>query len=408
MTDLHGTLRSDLVLPDTMQALVYDRRVDPWEQSRGLRKLEVPRPRLDPAHDPRDASAVLIRVLYAGFCGSDRGIWFRKSFRGMIHDSLDAEGQDRRITGHELLGEIVEVGGRAASKYGYAIGDIVSTESHIICGTCHQCQVGDTHVCAEDKIIGISLDGCFAEYIKLPAKALWRTDLTRIRPEVAAVQEPFGNAVHACTKVDLRGKSVAIFGTGTIGLFAVLVARGLGAGRIVGIEPDAANAERARRLGCDEVIVPDVTGADPIRHDPTVARRVREATNGLGADVSLEMAGFNSSLNNAIASTRRGGDVILFGVRDGAMTIEDYGRLVMNGQALHAVVGRRIFETWTITRSLLEDHSNGIQDAVWDVILNQGRQTLVDIRDWEKERFEATISCWPKAVLRFGGEPILG
>ncbi len=79
------------------------------------------------------------------------------------------------------------------------------------------------------------MDGCFADYLKLPAKALWRTDLERIRPEVAAVQEPFGNAVHACTKVDLRGKSVAIFGTGTIGLFAVLIARGLGAGRIVGI-----------------------------------------------------------------------------------------------------------------------------------------------------------------------------
>ncbi|MCO4771443.1 MAG: alcohol dehydrogenase catalytic domain-containing protein, partial [Deltaproteobacteria bacterium] len=382
-----GTLTADIDLPDTMSALVFDRGVDPWESSRGLRKLVMPRPRLDERKDPRDASAVIIRVLYSGFCGSDRGIWFRKAFRSMIEGSLDEEGSDQRITGHEMLGEIVEVGRRANLKYGYSPGEVVSTESHIVCGTCTQCRVGDTHVCAEDKIIGISLDGCFAEYIKLPAKALWRTDLSRIRPEVAAVQEPFGNAVHACTKVDLRGKSVAIYGTGTIGLFAVLVARGLGAGRIVGIEPNAANAERARRLGCDEVIVPDLAGADPVMHDPAVVAAVRKATFGDGADVSMEMAGFNSSLNNAIAGTRRGGDIILFGVRDGPMTIENYGRVIMNGLAMHAVVGRRIFETWTITRSLLEDHSNGIQDAIWQVSLNEGRETLVDIREWDKSAF---------------------
>ena len=403
----HGIISGPIELPDTMQALVYDRALDPWEESKGLRKLEVPRPRLDPAADPRDASAVLIRVLYSGFCGSERGIWFRKAFRSMIYDSLDEDQSERRIVGHELLGEIVQVGARASLKYGYSPGEIVSTESHIICGTCTQCRVGDTHVCVEDKIIGISREGCFAEFIKLPAKALWRTDLNRIRPEVAAVQEPFGNAVHACTKVDLRGKSVAVYGTGTIGLFAVLVARGLGAGRIVGIEPNPANAERARRLGCDEVIVPDLSGADPVAHDPAVVAAVRRATCGDGADVSLEMAGFNSSLNNAIAGSRRGGDIILFGVRDGPMTIENYGRVIMNGLALHAVVGRRIFETWTITRSLLEDRNNGIQDAIWEVILNEGRDTLVDIRDWEHSAFEQTISCWPKAVLRFGGTPIL-
>ena len=403
----NSTIKGDLVLPDTMSALVYDRSVEPWETSRGLQRLEVARPRLDRTEDPRDSSRVIIRVLYAGFCGSDRGIWFRKAFRDMIEGSLDQEQRDRRITGHEMLGEIVEVGHRAASKYGFHPGDIVSTESHIICGTCYQCRVGDTHVCAEDKIIGISLDGCFAEYIKLPAKALWRTDLTRIRPEVAAVQEPFGNAVHACTKTDLRGKSVAIYGTGTIGLFAVLVARGLGAGRIIGIEPNPANAERARRLGADEVIIPDLSDADPVAHDPSVSKQVIAATDGHGADVSLEMAGFNSSLNNAVQGTRRGGEIILFGIRDGQMIIEDYGRVIMNGLSMNAVVGRRIFETWKITQSLLEDRNNGIQDSIWDVILNRGEDTIVPLESWEFGAFERTISEWPKAVVKFGGSPAL-
>lgn len=397
--------RDPFVPPDTMTALLYDRSTGGWEGTRGLTKETVPTPRLDPAVDPRDDSAVIIRTLYAGFCGSDRGIWFRKAFKDMIHGSLDDEKQDRRVTGHEMLGEIIQVGRKAAIKYGYEPGDVVSTESHIICGTCYQCRKGDTHVCAEDKIIGISMDGCFAEYLKLPAKSLWPTDLSRIRPEVAAVQEPFGNAVHACTKVDLRGRSVAIFGTGTIGLFAVLIARGLGAGTIVGIDPNPKHAALARRLGADVVIEPAISD-DPISADAETARRVREATGGVGVDVALEMSGFNSALNTAISAVRRGGDVILFGIRDGDMVLRDYSRLVMNGVALHSVVGRRIFATWNITKSLLEDRNNGIQDAIWEIILNRGEGTLVDLADWDAGAFERTISEHTKPVLRIGGEPL--
>jgi len=389
-----------------MSALVYDRTEGAWEETRGLTKTTVPTPELVGGVGADEAS-VIIRPLYAGFCGSDRGIWFRKAFKDMICGSLDTEVGTRRVIGHEMLGEIVASGRRAQRKYGYFPGDIVTTESHIICGACYQCRVGDTHVCAEDKIIGISLDGCFAEFIKLPAKSLWRTDLTKIRPEVAAVQEPFGNAVHACTKVDLRGKTVAIFGTGTIGLFAVLVARGLGAGRIVGIDPNPRHAAMARALGADDVLQPDLSGADPISSDPAVTEWVRKATGGSGADVTLEMSGFNSALNNAIGSTRRGGDVILFGIRDGQMVIDDYSKLVMNGIALHSVVGRQIFETWTITRSLLEDRSNRIADLIWEVILNRGEGTVVDFADWEKSTFEQSISDHPKMVIRIGGDPVL-
>ncbi|MEE2827905.1 MAG: zinc-binding dehydrogenase [Myxococcota bacterium] len=400
------TTMRGMAIGESMTALVYDRSKDPWDESRGLRKVTVPTPRLKTG-DGRDEGSVVIRTLYAGFCGSDRGIWFRQAFKDMICGSLDTEGSDVRITGHEMLGEIVAAGRRAQIKYGYKPGQIVSTESHIICGACYQCRVGDTHVCAEDKIIGISLDGCFAEYLKLPAKSLWATDLSKIRPEVAAIQEPFGNAVHACTKVDLRGKSVVIFGTGTIGLFAVLVARGLGAGRIIGVDPNPKHAEMARLLGADDVLQPDLTGSDPIAADPRVVSWIKKATNGVGADVTLEMSGYNSALNNAIESTRRGGDVILFGIRDGQMVLDQFSKLVMNGVALHSVVGRQIFETWVVTRSLLEDKSTRIQELIWEVILDQGRGTLVDLKDWKKESFEKSISEHPKVVIRIGGEPVL-
>ncbi|MDP6931670.1 MAG: zinc-binding dehydrogenase, partial [Myxococcota bacterium] len=288
--------------------------------------------------------------------------------------------------------------------YGYAPGDTVSTESHIICGACEQCRRGESHVCAREQIIGITLDGCFAEYLKLPAKSLWPTNLSRIRPEVAAVQEPFGNAVHACQVTDLRGKTVAILGCGTIGLFAILIARAMSASRIIGVEIDPHHVELAKRLGCDEVLVPQAPPEDrPHASDPQLREAILDLTNGVGVDVSLEMAGFNSSLNNALKVVRRGGHVVLFGVKNGDSIIEDSHRVVMDGLQLHGVVGRRIFGTWEITRNLLENTSNGIQDRIYDIILNGGQDTLVDIESWDRDSFEERIRRHPKVVLRFAG-----
>jgi threonine 3-dehydrogenase len=390
-------------MDDKMWALSFDRSREAWASSTGLVKERVPRPvLLEP--DGADRSSVIVKVKFAGFCGSDRGIWWRKAFGDMILGSLDKEGKDKRIVGHELLGEVVSMGSRVGPKYGYKPGDIVSTESHIVCGTCYQCRLGDSHVCARDKIIGISMDGCFAEYVKLPAKALWPTNLDLIRPEVAAVQEPFGNAVHACQVTELRGKTVAIIGCGTIGLFAILIARGMGASRIIGIEPDPHHAMMARKLGCDAVLTPAMPPEDaPYRSDPALREAVLELTDGIGVDVAMEMAGFNSALNNAIKLTRRGGDVVLFGVKNGNAVIEDAHRIIMDGISMHGVVGRQIFSTWEMTRNLLENQGNGIQQAIWDVILDGGKQTMVDIDDWEPARFEERIRRHPKVVIRFSG-----
>ena len=388
--------------PD-MLALTFDKKRESWEGSTGLVRERIPVPTLGEPNGA-DRSHVIIRVKYAGFCGSDRGIWWRKAFGDMILGSLEEEAKDKRVVGHELLGEVVEIGTRVHGKYGYEVGDVVSTESHIVCGVCYQCRVGDTHVCERDKIIGISMDGCFAEYVKLPAKALWPTDLGRIRPEVAAVQEPFGNAVHACQATELRGKTVAIIGCGTIGLFAILIARGMGASRIIGIEADPKHAAMARKLGCDEVLAPAMPPKDrPWASDPELIDKVRELTDGAGVDVAMEMAGFNSALNNAIKITRRGGHVVLFGVKNGDAHLEDAHRIVMNGLQLHGVVGRQIFRTWEITKSLLENQSNGIQDKIWKIILGEGNETVVDIRDWERDSFEQMISTNPKVIIKFAG-----
>lgn len=385
----------------TMEALVYDRTRGGWRETRGLWKQTVEAPVLDEAADYLDAYRALVRPRYAGFCGSDRGIWFRRAFGEMIEQSLEREGRDQRIIGHELFGEVVAVGSHAQRELGLKPGDTVSTESHIICGSCYQCRIGDTHVCEDNLIIGISTQGCFAELIKLPARMLWPTDTRKIRPEVAALQEPFGNAVHACTKVNLRGKRVAIIGCGTIGLFAVAVARALGARQVIGVEPMPSHIEMAQKLGAEHVLVPANTAGNVYEHDPDLARRIRALTEGVGVDVALEMSGQNASVNNAIASVRRGGDVILFGLKAGDAVIEDLDRVIVDGISLHSVVGRRIWETWHITRNLLESRDPNIHDLIYQVILKRGEGTIVDFARFDRDEFEARIQENPKVLLRF-------
>jgi len=382
---------------DSMWALVVDR--DAWDETRGFRKTRVARPHLDERHAPQDAQSVIVQVLYTGVCGTDRGIYERKNLRDTILRSLDQEGKKERVVGHELVGTIAELGSEVEPLYGYTKGQIVSTESHVFCGRCYQCRLGQTYICSDDRIIGVSRDGCFAEYIKLPAKVLWPTDTSKIALEVAAVQEPFGNAVHACTRVDFRGKTVGIFGTGTIGLFATMIAKPLGAARVIGIEPMPERRELALRAGAD-LVIPARVSNDP-GADPELVETLRQHTNGIGLDVALEMSGFNASVNNAIQATRRGGEVVLFGLHSGDFIIERFERVIMNGLSLTSVAGREIFRTWTFTQRLLEDRSNGIQDKILDIVLHGGRDTILEIDDFEAERFERMMREYPKILVRF-------
>lgn len=382
-----------------MQGLVFDTNLDQWETSKGFRKQNLPEPKL---HEPEDSEFVIVKVAFAGVCGSDRGMWFRNSFKDMLMDSLNKESKTARIVGHECFGEIVAAGSAVETKYGFKIGDTVSAESHVTCGRCFQCRSGELNVCVEEKILGISTDGVFAQYVKLPAKVLWLTDAVQIRPEIAAMQDPFGNAVHACTKVDLRGKKVAIFGCGPIGLFAVLVARALGASQIIGVEPNENHRELAKALGADLVL--PITKEDkthPWEYDKELIRAVLEHTNSIGVDVALEMAGFNSSVNNAVASVRRGGDVILFGIKSGDFMLSAFDRMIVRGVTLHSVIGRQIFKTWYVTKSLLEDKANGIQDKIWKLLLKEGTQGIIPFESYDPIHFEKELISHPKIILKF-------
>lgn len=394
-----------------MQGLIIDTATTPWERSRGFTKTTLAMPTLDESTNPSDATSVIVKVNYAGVCGSDRGLWHRTAFRDLLHDSLARERKTQRIVGHEFVGEIVAAGSAVAALYAdpdplnpakIQVGSLVSGDSHVTCGRCYQCRVGEANVCLNEAILGISIDGVFAEYVKLPAKNLWAVDESRVRPEIAAIYDPFGNAVHALTKVDVRGQRVAIFGAGPIGLFSLLLAKNFGAAKVIVVDVSQANLDTAKQLGASETILIEPSKKEHSwQNDPAVLARIQALTYGKGVDIAMEMAGPPSSINNALDAVRRGGDVVLFGIKDGDLTIPNFSRLITRGVTIHNVIGREIFRTWQIAQRVLSDRSNGIQDKVWEVILQSGTDTIIPIHDFEPDEFEKKMDQYAKLIFKF-------
>lgn len=397
----------------TIKSLTFDTEKDGWDKSQGFTMREVPMPVLDEQANPEDALSVILKVKYAGVCGSDRGLWYRTAFKDLVHDSLTREQKTQRIMGHEFVGEVVEMGSMVKRLYNdldeknpvkLEVGSLASGDSHVTCGRCYQCRIGEGHVCMNEAILGISIDGVFAEYVKIPAKNLWPVDESRVRPEIAAIFDPFGNAVHATTAVDMRGQRVAVFGAGPIGLFSVLLARSFGAAKIIAVDVNPANLAMAKELGAHETVqIQKKEKAHEWDTDPEVIARIMELTYGKGVDISMEMAGPFSSVNNCIDSTRRGGHVILFGVKDGDLTIPKFNRTIVRGLTLHCIIGREIFRTWQIAQRMLSDKTNGIQEKIWNVILKQGKGTILDFAAFTPQSFEKSMNENPKVIFKIHG-----
>lgn len=395
-----------------MKALVIDTEKQSWDQSKGFQLTEIEKPSLDEDNNKEDASSVILKIHYAGVCGSDRGLWYRTAFKDQFLAALKLENKTSRIVGHEFVGEIIEAGSMVKSLYSdpdpqnkakIEVGNLVSGDSHITCGRCFQCRIGESNVCMNEAILGITIDGVFAEYVKMPAKNLWAIDQSRIRPEIASILDPFGNAVHALSKIDVRGQRVAIFGCGPIGLFSVLIAQKFGAAKVIAIDINKDNLDMAKSLGADETILIEENNKEhDWESDEDVVARIMEITYGKGVDVTMEMAGPPSSINNCIDSTRRGGHVVLFGIKDGDVTIPHFPRVIVRGITLHTIIGRQIFETWQIAQRLLSQKSNGIQDQIWKIVLNEGKDTIINLADFNPENFEQKMLEKPKLIFKMG------
>jgi threonine 3-dehydrogenase len=307
---------------------------------------------------------VLVRVRAASLCGTDAHIYnWDGSVRDMILSTTDNLRRPR-IIGHEFCGEVVEVGrdvrgvGEGAAET-IKKGDLVSAESHIVCGTCYQCRRGQYHVCTREKILGLHREGGFAEYIALPASCAWINDPSIVPVDVACIEEPFGNAVHAATEYDPRGQCVVIFGVGPIGLFAIIVAAAFGAERIIALDTTAFRVDLAKRVGAHAAFVSSPAPAGEPRARAAERERlvglIRDAASPYEADLVFEMSGHPDAIDTSLRAVRRGGKVVLFGLpSQSAITFERYAEdVIFGGVTLKGIIGRKLYDTWKRTRDLV-------------------------------------------------------
>jgi len=319
-----------------------------------LEVREAPVPAIKP-------DEVLIKIRAAAVCGSDLHLYqWDESIRGKLNRASD-NFKHGVIAGHEFCGHVVEIGSEVGTimddpTVKLKVGDFVSAESHVVCGKCYQCLHGEKHVCVNDKIIGFDRDGAFAGYIALPSSCVWKND-PDLPYEIAAIQEPLGNAMHAAAHFPLKDQRVVIFGLGPIGMFSAVIALMHGAKHVTAVEVSETRVKLAKEIGVHDVILGKIARSDEERaaERERVQKLVREAAGEDGPDVALEMSGHPDAITNAIKSVRRGGKVIAFGLTKGsAYTFDDYSTdVIFKGITVQGIIGRRIYDTWYKVRDLV-------------------------------------------------------
>lgn len=286
-----------------------------------------------PVCGPND---VLIRVHYAGVCGTDLHIW-----------EWDTWASNRLkppvVIGHEFAGRIEHLGPEAEAGGLLAVGDLVTAEGHIICGHCLQCRTGNGHLCQRTQVIGVDRDGAFADYIAMPASNVMKLD--GIPAEIGAIMDPMGNAFHTVLEGDaVIGSAVLVLGCGPIGCFAVGVARAAGASLVLASDYNDKRLAIARTMGAHVTL-------NPGRDD--VLARVRELTQGDGVDLVCEMSGHPSGHAQAFAAARLGGRVNLLGTPSRSTEVDFARDVIFKGLTLYGVTGRKMYDTWHVMQRFL-------------------------------------------------------
>ena len=295
-----------------MQALVKT------QAGPGLELRDVPEPTVG-------INDVLVRVHKTGICGTDLHIeawdpWAQKSIKPPL------------IVGHEFVGRIVEVGVNVAD---FHPGDLVSGEGHVVCGRCRHCLAGRRHLCANTIGLGVGRDGAFAELVVLPMTNIWH-HWPGIDEDVAAIFDPFGNAVHTALAFPLLGEDVLVSGAGPIGLMATAVARHAGARHVVVSEPNTFRRDLALRMGASVAIDP--------RERP-LSDVFAELDMVEGFDVAMEMSGNATALKAALGAMAHGGGVAILGLPTAEISL-DVNEIVMKMLTLRGIYGREMYETW--------------------------------------------------------------
>jgi threonine 3-dehydrogenase len=276
---------------------------------------------------------LLVKVKACSICGSDVHIY------NWEHPWSERIMPPRTL-GHEFAGEVVKVGKNVNS---IKVGDYISAESHIVCEKCVNCRTGKMEICNDVKILGIDTDGAFAEYVCIPEFNAWKNP-KNMPPEVATLQEPMGNSVYVVYSGDVTGKTVTIFGCGPTGLFATGLARFAGASKIIAVDRKKFRLDIAKKMGADVTINSE-------EHD--VIETIMNETDGLGADVFLEMAGDPDAIHNGIKSLKAGGKLVALGLPSVPIKLDWSIDVVQKLINIQGIYGRQMFKTWHQMSSIL-------------------------------------------------------
>lgn len=293
----------------------------------GIWVEDVPMPQIGP-HD------VLVKIIQTAICGTDIHLY-------NWDDWAKQHVQVPLIIGHEFVGEIIEVGDGAAGHF--KIGDRVSGEGHIACGHCRNCRSGKSHLCRKNTSVGISRNGCFAEYLCLPASNAYRLPAS-LPHHIGAVLDPLGNAAHTALSFDLVGEDVLITGAGPVGLMAAAIARHVGARYIVITDINPYRLKMAESMGVTLAIAPS---------EAYLQKAMGELGMLEGFDVGLEMSGNAHAFNDMITFMNHAGKVALLGFLPHGAAV-NWSQVIMKGLTLKGIYGREMFDTWYKMTTMLQ------------------------------------------------------
>ena len=287
---------------------------------------------------------VLIKIKKTAICGTDLHIykwdeWAQKTIPVPMH------------VGHEFVGEIVEIGS-AVERDDLKLGDRVSGEGHLVCGTCRNCRAGQFHLCPNTIGVGVNRPGCFAEYLNLPAFNVFKLP-DYVSDDIASMLDPFGNAVHTALSFDLVGEDVLITGAGPIGCIAAAICKQVGAKNVVVTDVNDFRLDLAKKMGADVAV--NVSNCKNSAEINIKLRQIMDAS-GIkeGFDVGLEMCGIESAIHAMIDLMINGGKIALLGVSSGKDISLDLNKIVFKGLKLKGIYGREMFETWYKMVSLIK------------------------------------------------------
>ena len=296
-----------------MKALVKKR------SEKGLWLEDVPEPEIG-------INDVLIKIDRTGICGTDLHIY---SWDAWAEKTIPVP----MVVGHEFVGEIVEIG---ANVVDFQPGMIVSGEGHVVCGRCRNCLAGRRHLCADTKGVGVNRAGAFAEYLALPMTNVWHHHDESIDRDVAAIFDPFGNAVHTALTFPLLGEDVLITGAGPIGIMAAAVARHAAARYVAVTDVNPYRLQLAKKMGATLTL-------------DTRSQKIADAQEELGMqegfDVGLEMSGHSDAFREMLANMCHGGKIAMLGIPEDDMSI-DWNTVIFNMLTIKGIYGREMYETW--------------------------------------------------------------